>query len=79
MLWGQAPGDIYSNDPRVTGRINEGDHVRFLSAPNEEGFLRVRVYPNDGRTVGQSDGEVWIDWGELERFRLDKGMFSCDD
>ena len=79
MLWGQAPGVIYSDDPRVTGRIQIGDYVRFLMAPNAEGLLRVQVYPHDGRLVGQSEGKVWIDWGSLERFRLDLNMFSCED
>ena len=79
MLWGQAPGVIYSDDPRVTGRIEQGDYVRFLTPPNEDGLVRVQVYPHDGRPVGQSEGKVWIDWGQLERFRLDLDMFSCED
>ena len=37
MGWGQAPGVVYSNDPRVTGRIQSGDYFRFLSAPNADG------------------------------------------
>ena len=55
MGWGQAPGVVYSDDPRVTGRIQSGDYVRFLSVPNAHGLVRVQVYPHDYRTVGNSD------------------------
>ena len=79
MGWGQAPGVIYSNDARVTGRIEQGDYVQFLTPPDGEGRVRVQVYPHDGRTVGQSEGKVWIDWGSLEQFRLDLDMFSCEN
>ena len=79
MGWGQAPGVVYSNDPRVTGRIQSGDYFRFLSAPNADGLVRVQVYPHDYRTVGESDGKVWIDWGSLELFRLDLDVLTCDN
>ena len=79
MGWGQAPGVVYSNDPRVTGRIQSGDYFRFLSAPNADGLVRVQVYPHDYRTVGESDGKVWIDWGSLELLRLDLDVLTCDN
>ena len=79
MGWGQAPGVVYSDDPRVTGRVQSGDYVRFLSVPNADGLVRVQVYPHDYRTIGNSDGKVWIDWGSLERFRLDIDAFACED
>ena len=79
MGWGQAPGVVYSDDPRVTGRIQSGDYVSFLSVPNADGLVRVQVYPHDYRTVGQTDGKVWIDWGSLELFRLDLDVFTCEN
>ena len=79
MGWGQGPGVVYSDDPRVTGRIQSGDYVRFLSVPNADGLVRVQVYPHDYRTVGQTDGKVWIDWGSLELFRLDLDVFTCEN
>ena len=79
MGWGQAPGVVGSDDPRVTGRIQAGDYVKFLMPPNADGLLRVQVYPHDGRKVGESEGKVWINWGSLEQFRLDLDMFSCEN
>ena len=79
MGWGQAPGVVGSDDPRVTGRIEAGDYVRFLTPPNADGLVRVKVYPHDGRPVGRTDDMVWINWGSLELFRLDRDMFSCEN
>lgn len=79
MLWGQAPGVIYSGDPAVTGDIEEGDYVRFLMAePTDAGAIRVKVFPHDGRAVGNSNDQVWIDWNGLVQFRLDQVMFICE-
>ena len=77
--WGQAPDVVDSVDPRVTGRIEEGDYVRFQTTPNVDGLVRVQVYPHDDRTVGESEGKVWINWGSLELFRLDLVVFTCED
>ena len=79
MLWGQAPGIIYSGDPRVTGEVEEGDYVRFLmSEPNANGEIRIKVFPHDYRAVGNSNDQVWIDWDGLLQFRLDQVMFTCE-
>ena len=56
--WGQAPGVIYSDDPLVTGQIEPGDFVRFLTPQTSEGVIRVQVYPHDGRAVGKTDDRV---------------------
>ena len=80
MLWGQTPDTIYSNDPRTSGNIKPGDYVKFLmSEPRADGTIRILVYPYDNRTVGNSDNQVWIDWGSLVQFRLDQVMFECED
>ena len=80
MTWGQAPGVIYSGDPRVTGQIMPGDYVRLLtSKPNADGLIRVKVFPHDNRSVGKTDDQVWIDWAGLTRFRLESSMFECED
>ena len=80
MTWGQAPGVIYSGDPRVTGQIMPGDYVRLLmSKPNADGLIRVKVFPHDFRAVGQTDNQVWIDWDGLTLFRLERTMFECED
>ena len=78
LLWGQTPNAIYSGDPRISGRIVQGDYVQILMGnPTEDGYLRVQVYPHDRRVVGD-DGQVWIDWRELIRFRADRLMFTCE-
>ena len=80
MLWGQSPDVIYSGDPRITGNIEDGDYVRILTPnANPDGAIRVKVFPHDGRAVGNTDDQVWIDWRELIRFRLDQVMFTCQD
>ncbi len=79
MLWGQAPGVIYSGDPRITGRLEDGDYIQLLMSSPVDGKLRVKVYPHDYRVVGNSDDRVWIDWGELVRYRLDREVFICED
>ena len=79
MRWGQAPGTIYSDDPRVYGNLEPGDYVQFLMPqPTENGEIRVKVYPHDNRTVGNTDNQVWIDWSGLIIFRLDREMFTCE-
>ena len=77
--WGQAPGVIYSDDPRVTGQIEPGDYVRFLTPPTSEGVIRVQVYPHDGRAVGKTDDQVWLDWDGLILNRLDRLLFTCEE
>ena len=80
MTWGQAPGVIYSGDPRVTGQIMPGDYVWLLmSKPNADGLIQVKVFPHDFRAVGQTDDQVWIDWDGLTQFRLESTMFECED
>ena len=79
MRWAQAPGVIYSDDPRVTGNIEAGDYIQVLTPrPTSEGLIRVKVYPHDFREVGKTDGQVWIDWGGLEMFRFDLTAFTCE-
>ena len=80
MIWGQSPATIYSDDPRFTGKIVPGDFVRLLMAkPDDDGHIRVKVFPHDFRAVGQTDDQVWIDWAELTRFRLESAMFECEE
>lgn len=79
MRWGQTPATIYSNDPQVHGNLQAGDYIQFVSAVREDGKLRVKVYPHDGRAVGNSNDQVWIDWGELTRNRLELLVFECED
>ena len=80
MLWGQAPSLIYSGDPRVSGRIQPGDFIRILTPTSDSnGNVRVIVYPHDYRTVGQSDGKVWINWWDLVRINWEHVMFKCED
>ena len=79
MLWGQAPGVIYSGDPRVTGRLEDGDYIRLLMGPNDDGQLRIKVYPHDYRAVGKTNDQVWIDWGSLLQYRLELIAFVCED
>ncbi len=80
LMWGQAPGVIYSGDPRITGNIEPNDYARFLmSEPTNDGVIRIKVYPHDGRAVGASNDQVWIDWAGLVRSSLESHMFSCED
>ena len=53
MLWGQVPGVIYSGNPQITGRIEPGDYVRFLTPPTADGVIRIKVFPHDDRGGGQ--------------------------
>ena len=79
ILWGQAPGVIYSDDTRITGRIQPGDYIRILTTNNrEDGTVRVQVLPSDDRTVGRSGGRVWIDWASLVRSNTEHLMFECE-
>ena len=80
MLWGQAPNAIYSDDPRITGRIFPGDFVRILTPKSDtEGRVRIKVFPHDYRDVGKSDGQVWIDWATLARVEMEDDVFECED
>lgn len=80
MQWGQAPGLVYSDDPRVTGKIKIGDYIQVLTPnPNEHGEIRVKVFPHDYREVGKTDDMVWISWKVITRFRLDLQAFSCEE
>ena len=78
-LWGQVPGVIYSGNPQITGRIEPGDYVRFLTPPTADGVIRIKVFPHDDRVVGKSNNQVWIDWVGLMRYRLDRELFTCED
>ena len=79
VRWGQAPGVVYSTDPRVSGEIEAGDYVQFLMAsPTADGMIRVKVHPHDGRAVGNTNDQVWINWAGLLRFRLDRLLFTCE-
>ena len=80
MLWGQAPNIdlIYSENPDVSGQLEVGDRVRILTPrPDPAGLVRVRVSPHDGRLVGKTSNQVWIDWKGLERNNLERVMFEC--
>lgn len=78
MYWGQAPGLAYAGDPTTSGQLQEGDVIRFLMGePNENGEVRVKVFPHDGRAVGKSDDQVWINWETLTGHRLDLYAFRC--
>ena len=81
ITWGQAPDTIYSDDPRVTGRLEEGDYIQILTPQlNEYGEIRVKVYPHDNRTVGKTDNQVWIHWGQLDtQYRFDLIGFVCEE
>ena len=80
LTWGQAPGVIYSGDPRISGQLEPGDYVRFMMAdPNADGEIRIKVYPHDSRAVGKTNDQVWIHWDGLLRFRSDRTMFTCED
>ena len=37
------------------------------------------MFPHDERVVGKTNNQVWIDWEELTRYRLDREMFTCED
>ena len=79
MYWGQAPGLVYSGDPRVSGQLQQGDYIRFItSEPNEHGELRVKVFPHDGRAVGKTNDQVWISWETVTQYRLDLVVFKCE-
>ncbi len=81
MMWGQAPGlMMYSDDPRVMGRIVEGDYIRVLTPNlNEYGEIRVEVFPHDNRQVGKTNNMVWIHWEVLDNeYRWDISDFICE-
>ena len=79
-LWGQSPEAINSGDPRITGRLEEGDYIQLLMSSPVDGNLRVKVYPHDYRVVGKTDDQVWIDWQwTLVPHRLDRLAFTCED
>lgn len=79
MDWGQSPWAVGSGDPRSTGNIERGDSVRLLMPrPNPDGLIRVKVFPHDGRAVGYTNDEVWVDWGLLDAYGLDRLMFDCE-
>ena len=79
MLWGQAPGVIYSGNPQITGRIEPGDYVRFLTPPTADGVIRIKVFPHDDRVVGKSNNRVWISWALLTWDRSWAWMFTCEE
>ena len=79
MLWGQASGVIYSGNPQITGRIEPGDYVRFLTPPTADGVIRIKVFPHDDRVVGKSNNRVWISWALLTRDRSWAWMFTCEE
>ena len=79
MRWGQAPGSIYFEDPAVWGNIMPGDYVTLLMPkPDDNGVIRVKVHPHDGRAVGRTDNQVWIDWNSLTLLRHEHVMFTCE-
>ena len=77
--WGQAPGLAYSGNPQVSGQLQQGDKLRFLTfEPNAQGELRVEVFAHDGRAVGKTDNKVWISWETATQYRLDLFAFQCE-
>ena len=80
MLWGQSPAVIHSGDPRVTGRLEPGDYIRLLTTmPEDNGALRVQVYPHDYRAVGQTNDQVWIYVDNMIAQGLHEVVFTCED
>ena len=79
MRWGQAPATIYADDPKVWGNLEEGDYVQFISGVQDNGVVRVKVFPHDGRAVGNTNDQVWIDWKGLTQNRLDQHALECED
>ena len=68
MLWGQAPGVIYSGNPQITGNIEPGDYVRLLMPnPNADGALRIQVFPHDERVElsAGKQGDCRYDGGDI--------------
>lgn len=79
MYWGQAPGLAYSGNPQVSGQLQQGDVIQFLtSEPNANGEVRVKVFPQDGRAVGKTNNQVWISWATVSQNRLDLFAFKCE-
>ena len=79
MRWGQAPATIYAADPKVWGNLEEGDYVLFISGVQDNGVVGVKVFPHDGRAVGNTNDQVWIDWKGLTQYRLDQHALECED
>ena len=79
MRWGQAPATIYADDPKVWGNLEEGDYVQFISGVQDNGVVGVKVFPHDGRAVGNTNDQVWIDWKGLTQNRLDQHALECED
>ena len=67
IFWGQAPGRVYSGDPRVSGQLEVGDTFRILTPNLRGGEIRVQVYPHDSRRVGNTTDRVWISWAQIEQ------------
>ena len=78
MRWGQAPATIYADDPKVWGNLEEGDYVQFISGVQDNGVVHVKVFPHDGRAVGNTNDQVWIDWKGLTQNRLDQHALECE-
>ena len=79
MNWGQAPGLAHSGNPAVSGQLEEGDYITIITPnPSADGEIRVQVYPHDGRSVGLTNNQVWIDWAGIIRFRIDFNAFTCE-
>ena len=76
--WGQAPGDMYTNDPHRMGYLQIGDYVKIVGTPNSDGDVMIKVYPHDGRTVGPLNNQVWIDWEGLAMFGQERWAFTCE-
>ena len=69
---------MYSDDPRVMGYLRVGDYVRIIGTPNADGDVLIKVYPHDGRAVGNFDDRVWIDWEGLAMFGQERWLFECE-
>ena len=79
IRWGQTPETVYMEDDSISGNLEPGDIVRILTPqPHENGAIRVQVEPHDGRAVGRTDNQVWVDWGTSASLGIEGAMFTCE-
>ena len=51
--------------------------MQFISGVQDNGVVSVKVFPHDGRAVGNTNDQVWIDWKGLTQNRLDSGPLNA--
>ena len=93
LPWMQTYDATLSDDPRLQGSPSEEAHklyttreieiedrFRVLSRKPTNAKILVKVYPHDGRTVGQNDNMVWIEWTpRVTTYRFDLRGFACEE